>query len=198
MKITNFLMYTRWSFLALGGLSAVLLHVLLLPVLPLFLRSSWFPQCLSWFQTPDNPAIGDQAFQDNQMPWTKRLPGWLARYFLCIGWGFRNPAYGYDTWAGVKYTRLGTYASSGNEKIDVFRSATGECTVIEGTVLRRAVISGKHYFQYTRLFRYSFFPSRAYRISIGWSITPYRLWYQHTAPLNVSVNPWIDCRDGTV
>ena len=81
----------KWAALALLGLVATLANVLLSPIIALFIcGDGYLPRWLGWFQTPDNPAIGDKAFQLNQMPWTLRLPDWLARYFLGIGWVLRR------------------------------------------------------------------------------------------------------------
>ncbi|WP_035383992.1 hypothetical protein [Ferriphaselus sp. R-1] len=188
----------KWAALALLGLMAVVVNVLMSPLIALFIgRDGYLPGWLTWFQTHDNPAIGDKAFQSNQMPWTLVLPGWLARYFLGIGWALRNPAYGYDRWAGFEVkndNRL--YAASGNEGVDIYRDAQGKCHVVEGWCLREVIIDcDKYYFQFTVLRRWS--TSRAWRVSIGWTLSKWELRRGNVCRLNTTINPWMDCRDGT-
>ena len=183
----------KWVSLALLGVVVTLANVLLSPIVALFIcGDGYLPRWLGWFQTPDNPAIGDKAFQLNQMPWTLRLPDWLARYFLCIGWAWRNPAYGYDQWAGFPVVGSTMYWSRGNERVNIARDAKGVCHVTEGWVLRRFVCQGRHYFQFTALYRWN--NSRAWRISFGWTLSIWDVRSGNRCRINTTINPWMDCR----
>lgn len=187
----------RWAVLALLGVLITITNVLFSPIIALFIgRDGYLPWWLSWFQTPDNPAIGDAAFQRNQMAWTLKLPAWLARYCLGVGWALRNPAYGYDQWAGFVASRQLIYTASGNEQVNLFRSANGQCTVIEGYVFRQVIAAdGKDYFQLTILRRWS--ASRAWRISFGWTLSAWDRRPGNVCRVNTTINPWMDCRDGS-
>ena len=184
----------KWLLLALGGLVVTLVHVVFFWLISLFaIRTGNLPKYLAWFQTPDNPAIGDGSFQEKQMPWTKKLPARLSRYFLAMGWALRNPAYGYDKWAGTDIpVEKVRYVSTGAELVDIFRDSKGKCIVIEGTITRKLEVDTLVYFQYTRLHRWFFNPNKAYRVSIGWTLTPWMISTGHIN-LNTTINPWLDC-----
>ena len=78
-----------WWLLLPVCIFAELVAVILAPVLPLFVSSQTnsLPRWLSWFQTPDNSALGD--------------PGHAARwegestYMKMFAWFLRNRAYGF-------------------------------------------------------------------------------------------------------
>lgn len=192
-------MQLKWLFLVVMGMVITVLNVLAAPLIALFIRDGQLPVWISWFQTADNPACGDQAFQDNQIPWTKSLPRWLGQYVLGIGWAIRNPGYGYDHWAGVEIQICFEYSSSGDESVNIGRTPDGVCHVTEGVVKRHLFNGdGKEYFQYTRLQRWWFYPDRAWRISFGWCLYAEGMKVVQRRNLAFTINPWMDCRDGSV
>jgi hypothetical protein len=61
-----------WLPYSLASIVVTLSAILLSPVLALLVKTDgYLPKWLNWYQTPDNPAIGDKMFQDTQMSWTK-------------------------------------------------------------------------------------------------------------------------------
>ena len=56
------MIYLKWALLIAPSLFMAVVGRLLAPVLPFFVQEDgYLPSWLSWFQTPDNPADGDEA-----------------------------------------------------------------------------------------------------------------------------------------
>lgn len=185
------MMYLRWLSLALLGIVATILNVVLSPILPFFIRAGQYPKWLSWFQTADSPAWGDEAFHINQMAWTDRLPTALALHIRAMFWALRNPAYGYDDWAGVTVLDGFQYSHKGREDVNIGRDVQGMVHLTEGTLTRSLVNGdGNRYFEYTKLYRWN--AKRAWRITFGWHLHP-ELKVGAKRLLRVTINPWMDC-----
>lgn len=166
------------------GILITILNVLLSPVLPLFIRDGYLPSWLSWFQTPDNPAIGDKMFHEQQMSWTK------SDYLYAVFWAIRNPGYGYDAWAGFIISPDCGYSSAGNENICVDRQYDGSYKVIEGSIYRKLTQDGKTYFQWRYIKKWS--AHRAMRLSFGWVLhQPLVPWTRRN--LEFTISPAMAC-----
>lgn len=77
----------RWLLYLPAALAGELLTVILAPALPLFINPrGTLPRWLSWFDTPDNPAIGDMG---HRLRWAGK-----SRYWQIVFWYLRNRAYG--------------------------------------------------------------------------------------------------------
>lgn len=78
----------RWLLYLPLALLGELAAVLAAPVLPLAVGGNGkLPRWLSWFDTPDNPAIGDIG---HRLRWAGR-----SRYRQVVAWYLRNRAYGF-------------------------------------------------------------------------------------------------------
>lgn len=158
--------------------------VIFAPIIALFVRDGYLPKWLSWFQTPDNPAIGDQMFHDQQMSWTK------SEYLYAVFWFWRNPAYGYDHWAGFTISPDYGYSSTGNELVEIHREYDGSYKVIEGSVYRKLIQDGKTYYQWRWVKKWS--AHHAIRLSFGWVLyQPLVPWTRRS--LEFSINPAMSC-----
>lgn len=162
-----------------------LLCVVFSPVIALFLRQDgYLPSWLAWFQTPDNPAIGDANFHANQMAWTH------SPYLWCVFWLIRNPAYGFDAFAGFQAKGAGSYKAWGNEAICIDRLADGSYRLIQGWYLRRYADAGGTRFQLRFIFRW--LPHRCARLSFGWV-----LWQPmpvgSVRNLELTISPFMAC-----
>lgn len=138
----------------LAPLSAIftLLAILLSPILALCIKKDgYLPNWLSWFQTPDNPAIGDESFQTNQMSWT------TSKYLYALFWLCRNPAYGFDHLLGARIPDGFTYSSKGDE-------GTTNSPLHEGWVYRRIDNAWQFYFV-KRLTK-----TKCLKLNLGWKL----------------------------
>ena len=153
----------KWILLVIVGLLVTIIHFVFSPVIALFVNNTgYLPSWLSWFQTSDNPAIGDQMFHDNQMAWTK------SKYLYAVFWAMRNPGYGYDHWAGADITSPTYYAIDGNDYVCIDKVPGEPTRLIEGYVSRRVTTGGKKYFQFRLIKRWS--KTRVMRLSFGWDL----------------------------
>lgn len=92
------------------------------------LNNNRLPKFLKWYDTPDNPTIGDESFQKNQMNWTTN------RYLYAVFWLWRNPAYGFDFFLGAKIQEGFVYEFEGD---DLITNGSGpDDRVREGKVFR--------------------------------------------------------------
>lgn len=113
-----------WLILAPLTIMVTLLAIVLSPILALFVQDdNRLPNYLNWFQTPDNLIIGDDQFRSEQMSWTK------SKYLYALFWLARNPAYGFDSFVGIKINPGFIYHSKGDEKV-------GNVPLHEGWVYR--------------------------------------------------------------
>jgi len=152
------MMIIKYLLLALFGVLVSLFAWVFSPVLALFIRSDgYLPGWLSWFQTQDNPAIGDAGFQTRQMSWT------TSRYLWGMFWIARNPAYGYDSWAGFDVSPDMIYMTSKLAGLEWDNTATVFRT---GTMLQTF---GK-YFEWSAVWRWS--ATRYGRVAFGWHLNP--------------------------
>ena len=168
----------KWWFLAIAGLSFTVLAMLLAPLLPLFVRADgYLPGWLSWLQTPDNPACGDDAFHTNQMAWTQ------SKYLWTVFWLWRNPAYGFDAVLGVQIPQDVVYSCCGDELVS-------NTPLHNGWVFRKIIAGNAVYWQLYIVHGWT--DVKCLRINLGW-----KLWGDlqagQTRPLVMSINPWIGC-----
>lgn len=185
------MMYLKWLILSVLGIAVTLANVLLSPVIALFInKDGYLPGWLSWFQTPDNPAIGDALFQGNQMAWTK------SRYLYGVFWAIRNPGYGYDALAGAKVTadyRFTTNCPDGLEWVGDTQHGTTAWNstrhFVEGTLFRTLETNGVTYWEFVWIKCWT--PAKYSRIKLGWA-----LWSPFTVGqvrnLEVTISPWMN------
>jgi hypothetical protein len=186
--------FFRWYGLALVGIVVTLFAVVFAPVLGLFGMSGAYPRWLAWMQTNDNPSVGDESFHRNEMGWAAWMTPPLFAYVCAVAWQLRNPAYGYDTWAGLAIdTRELVYEFLviGNDDVNI-GYANGVATVTAGTLERYLMNGdGKHYFEFTWLYRWPIVP-RAWRITIGWHLHQLAdAKNGSTRNLKLTVQPWM-------
>jgi hypothetical protein len=116
-----------WFLHAPLSLLVTLTGILFAPLLALCVqKSDYLPGWLSWYQTPDAPAIGDAAYRSNQMK------GITSRWWIATCWLARNPAYGFDHLVGARISASlwPPYQSWGDE-------FTTNAPLHEGWVYRR-------------------------------------------------------------
>jgi hypothetical protein len=147
----------KWLVLSLAGLSLTILTVLLSPLLALTISTEgYLPAWLSWFQTPDAPAIGDKGFQETQMSWTTN------KYIYALFWLCRNPAYGFDynilSFSVLKGFNLKSF---GNPKVS-------NSPLVEGWCFRKLVQGTKTYFQFYYVKTWS--ANYCIRLNFGWKL----------------------------
>ena len=170
--------YLKWLILAVGGIFVTLTNVILSPVIPLFIHDSGFlPACLSWFQTPDNPAIGDASFQTNQMYWTK------SRYLYGLFWALRNPGYGYDAYFGARVLAGFEYATNNLQGVDIQNGV-----LYEGTVKQTLVSGSDEYFEWCVVKKLN--SKHYFRASFGWHLNP-PFAVGQVRNLTFSISPWM-------
>lgn len=146
------MMYVRYIALVLLGIVVTILNVLLSPILPLFIRAGQYPKWLSWFQTADAPAWGDEAFHKREMAWANWMLNWMFLYISAIFWACRNPGYGYDHWAGVTVKEGFTLVEDEDCTANISRDENMQVTGTEGTYKRKLINGdGKEYFEYCKV-----------------------------------------------
>lgn len=142
----------KYLLLAPLSIAFTLLAILLSPILALLVKSDgYLPDWLSWFQTPDNPAIGDKMFQENQMSWTK------SKYLYALFWLCRNPAYGFDHAIGARIPEGFTYTSKGDE-------ATTNAPIHNGWVYRKIDNAWQFYFVH------QWSETKCWKLNFGWKL----------------------------
>ncbi len=161
-------MFIRWGLLAFIQFILMIINAVFSPIISLFIsRAGYLPEWLSYFQTTDAPAIGDESFHQNEMSWTAAYPKFLSNYICGIAWAIRNPAYGFADRAGFIINNPHSFTTtrkSGLPDIDV-----GETSAVVGSVFRTLINGdGKKYFEYRRVGRWN--ANYVWYIQIGWSI----------------------------
>jgi hypothetical protein len=172
-----------WCFLAL--VQFLLGFLLLAPVL-VIIGKDYYPRWLSWFQPTDTPAVGDQAYLDKEMVYTKTWPTWASRYWRAVCWGARNPAYGWLAAAGFTATKFHNSVAVGNENVDI-----GGSSYILGKVFRTVTNGdGKTYFDWLLAGQYGS-SSYGYMIRFGWALNATSLVEGSRCNLCVGIRPKI-------
>ena len=167
----------------------MIINAVFSPVICLFLtEDGYLPSWLSWFQTPDNPAIGDDMFHRKEMSWTK------SHYLYGIFWAIRNPAYGFADTCGFLVKGPATTSSVGTEGIDIGRDeSTGLATATFGSVYRTLRNGdGKNYFEWRVAGKWN--NDLAWLIQLGWSLHPPVLADNSTHNLCVYIRPFISLK----
>lgn len=166
-------MFDRYIFLAIANVILMVINALGSPLIALFIsRSGYLPWWLSWFQTDDNPATGDDMFKRNQMAWTLNLWPWWARYFQGIFWAIRNPAYGFSSRYGMPVFNAHSCTESGTPNIDIGRDeVTGAAVYTLGHVYRTAINGdGVKFFEFKAAGRWT--ANYAWMVQFGWNLAP--------------------------
>lgn len=177
--------YIRYLTLVILGLVVTLLNVLLSPVLPFFIRDGYLPRYLSWFQTHDAPAYGDEAYHNRELRGWQWLPRPLFLYCAAAMWACRNAGYGYDHWVGVSVLLGYSYSEEGNTEANINRDATGLVTGVEGSYTRRLTTGGKDYFEWCSVWTSG---GKWYRVHIGWHL--HTIAVGQTRNLKLTFNRW--------
>jgi len=156
-------MFIKYLALAFIAMIAMILNFMLAPIIPLFIgKDLMLPSWLSWFQTTDATATGDQMFWDREMAYTKDYSPFRQRYVRGFNWALRNPGYGYMQTHGLTVGDVSEYDSP------VFDVDIGDHGYTLGSVYRTCKNDGKKYFQYKKAGKWS--ESTAWMLEFGYSI----------------------------
>lgn len=135
----------------------MIVNVIFSPIICLFInKDGYLPSWLSWFQTQDNPAIGDKMFHDREMSWTQ------SNYLRGIFWAIRNPAYGFMSENGLTVWNVHSYISNGPD-VDI-----GDFGYILGSVYRTCTNNDKEYFNYKSAGKWN--DNFGWMVEFGWSL----------------------------
>ena len=147
----------KWLILAPVSFAFTLMAILLAPVLALFVqKDKYLPNCLWWFQTPDNPAVGDAQYRYTDMMWTD------SSYLHALFWLARNPAYGFDHAVGAKIKEGFMYRWEGDE-------ATSNAPLHNGWLWRTVTnTDGSRYWNFYYVRAWS--ATRCIKINLGWKL----------------------------
>jgi len=165
-------MFIKWSLLAFIQIVLMVLNVILTPIMSVYLIwNDNLPKTLSYFQTSDAPAIGDEMFYNKEMAFTHKLPVWLSRYIRGIAWAIRNPAYGFADTAGVVLKNAHDKVLVGPEMVDIGRDEiTGLPITYFGKSIRTLTNGdGNKYFEYRHAGKWN--NKLAWFIQLGWSLS---------------------------
>lgn len=197
------MIYLEWVVLAVLGKLVMLANILFAPIIALFINhaTGQLPWCLSWFQTADNPAYGDELYHNNEMAWAKWLSEPLFLYVCGIFWGIRNPAYGYDTWAGVTVKEGFTLIQPEHnlewigDELHGIGQYRATVRFAEGTSVRKLLQDGNTYFELWWVRRWG---NHFSRIRLGWfldSTERYPLKVGDRRNLQATISPWLKCKN---
>lgn len=87
----------------------------------------YLPNCIDWFQTPDNSLDGDYGWQHEHWQWRFKLSAKLATYIGRVGWLWRNPGYGFGLVELTGEPIEATY--SGDLAVNDDPGHEGSCTI---------------------------------------------------------------------
>ena len=156
-------MFIEWFCLAVATIVVMILNVILSPILPFFINDEGYLQSwLSWFQTQDAPAVGDQSFIDREMSYTKDYAPWRKKWVCGFNWALRNPAYGFMQLHGITVMVISEYTSTGQE-VDI-----GDNGYTLGSVYRTCKNNNVKYFDYKKVGKWS--DRYGYMVQFGWSL----------------------------
>lgn len=166
---------------------AALLKLLLLPTVPLvapILSLFTQPDQKNWgwvYGTYDNPPQGDRGYVAKRAPFPNHLTGFKG-YINRVMWMIRNPLYGYNKWAGVKWDG-GSVILSGNPNISDKYKISGWmwATYVDKKGRRKA-------FEFYAVLPYS--STRNLRIRLGYKIKSDKFPEMGFAPLVFTINPF--------
>jgi len=188
------MMFVKYSILAVINIILMVINAACSPLIALFInRNGYLPSWLSWFQTADNPAIGDAIYGNKEAAFTAKYPRWLAYYIRGVMWGCRNPAYGFSNATGLTINLdvfFMPYKVVGDENVDIgFDEATQKPIYTLGTVYRTLWNGdGKQYFDWKHAGRWS--ANYGFMVRFGWNLDPALLNGQRRS-LYVDVRPRI-------
>lgn len=102
------------------------------------------------------------------MAWAKSLPTVIRLYICAVAWAIRNPAYGYDNWAGVTIKQPYQLTIEGNEQANISRDEDGTVHCTEGTY-RKTLVNGdgKEYFEFCKVWHGE---KTCNRMQFGWHL----------------------------
>jgi len=181
--------YLRYFLSELIAAPAMLLSLLLADIIALFVKKDGrliWP--LRWAATADNPAIGDKAFNENQIPLANPNT-WLGRYVLCRAWIRRNPAYWCDYMLGLTLIEGYKYTEEGDTEANIGRYSTGEVYGHAGSYTKHLINGdGKEYFEHCRVW----FDGKLWqRRQYGWHLHTIRLdTLGSRRHLKLTINRW--------
>lgn len=164
------MMYLKWLLLLPVMIVVTVATFPLAFILPFFAvyREGWhgngniygygyyLPNCLNWFQTPDNSLDGDYGWQHEHWQWRFKLPAKLATYIGRVGWLWRNPGYGVGCEVMTGNPIEATY--TGNKDVN-------DSPLSEGYIL----VKSQDLFQFTFCKRIGSISKCVY-VVIGWNI----------------------------
>ena len=155
------MIYLKWALLIAPSLFMAVVGRILAPVLPFFVQADgYLPLWLSWFQTPDNPADGDEAHWE-------RHPGTGAwdTYKRRTAWFWRNVCYGFDIdILGVEVRSTDTLVFEGDRDV-------GAKPPRSGWQWKQVKRDGKTVaWQLYGVKQYRLWPQRCLRVNLGWKL----------------------------
>lgn len=180
------MIYLRYLSLVILGLLVSAANILLSPILPLFIRAGYLPDWLSWFQTADAPAWGDEAYHKREMAWADWLPYPLFLYISAVCWVCRNSGYGYDNWAGCTIKQPYDYEAWGNENANIWRDDLMFVRGVAGKYTRLLTNGdGKKYFEKCWVWESD---GIWFRVQFGWHL--HTIEAGRVANLKLTFNRW--------
>jgi hypothetical protein len=145
---------------AISSWAFTLIAYIFAPIICLAVNSEGnLPAYLSWFGTPDNPAIGDVFWKERHSDY--------SNYQLTVTWMWRNPAQGFDQFVKAKVDYSTPVKVFGNINIDDSAKLP-----IGGWFL----ITGDGYFQLQIIVSTAF---GCFESHWGWSLKPLAKGYIH-------------------
>lgn len=169
-----------WVLFTVCSIAVTLFAMIFSPLLALFVsKDGYYPLWLDWFQTPDNPAVGDESFHKNQMSWT------TSNYLYALFWQLRNPAYGFDSFLGHKLT---------STEIKIFGDKyTSNMPLHNGWVFYKLNQNNITLWQLYIVIGWS--QTRCFRVNLGWKLWG-NLQLDEIRPVVFSILPWAKCIQG--
>ncbi len=192
-------MYIRWVLLLVLNQLTNVINYPLAPVVVLFADANgWLPDCLWWFQTPDNSLNGDYLWKVQNRPYLDETNAW-KRWVNQYSWLHRNKLYGFSRAVlGFKYKpATDIIYFNGDDTIRDTPSPAKEGGMFK--YINRVYWNKRdntHYtkkvaFQYYYIKQYKRFPNRCIRVLLGWKLGGIQILSNNgIASFGFSISPW--------
>ncbi len=157
-----------YPFYAIASWLVTLAAYLFAPIICLFVRKD-DSLVMSWFGTPDAPAIGDTF-------WSQQHPTY-SNYQLAVTWMWRNPAQGFDQLLKANVTMQTLCKVRGDMKM-------GDTVGIAGYYL----ITANGYFHFSYCYPIGF--GKCIEGGLGWRLNNIVLGYPHPTMGQIVATPF--------